>query len=412
MKRNLIISILLIGTQALVAQQYNPDNVSKKAVASYEKAMTSADDSRYQEALVFIEEALKIYPSYLDAILSKAGILGEMKRYSEAAQAYESALFADPEYAKEYYLPYSINLAGKGDFEKALTAVNVFLNQPGLNEASKKAGEYRKRNLLFALDYKKSTAYDQTLNVNNAGDAVNSSVSEYFPSLTIDGKRLIFTRRVNNSNEDFYSSEWSASNWTVSQPLVGSINTPLNEGGQQVSQDGKWLIYVGCNFPDSHGGCDIYLSALTSGTWGARENLGTAINSEFWESTPCLSPDKNDLYFSSNRPGGYGASDIYVSHRLANGKWSTAQNLGSTINTAGDESFPFMHADNETLYFTSNGLQGYGGTDIFMSKKGLTDFDKPINVGYPINTIDNEGSLIVTADGMTAYYASDRSDSK
>jgi outer membrane protein OmpA-like peptidoglycan-associated protein len=412
MKRNLIISILLIGTQALVAQQYNPANVSKKAVALYEKAMTSADDSRYQEALGFIEEALKIYPSYLDAILSKAGILGEMKRYSEAAQAYESALFADPEYAKEYYLPYSINLAGKGDFGTSLTAVNVFLNQPGLNETSIKAGEYRKKNLLFALDYKKSNTYDQTLMVNNAGDAVNSSVSEYFPSLTIDGKRLIFTRRVNNSNEDFYSSEWSANNWTVSQPLVGSINTPLNEGGQQVSQDGKWLIYVGCNFPDSHGGCDIYLSALTAGTWGARENLGTAINSEFWESTPCLSPDKNDLYFSSNRSGGYGASDIYVSHRLANGKWSTAQNLGPTINTVGDESFPFMHADNETLYFTSNGLQGYGGTDIFMTKKGVNDFDKPINVGYPINTIDNEGSLIVTADGKTAYFASDRSDSK
>ncbi len=210
MKTNLILFILLIGTQALIAQQYNPDNVSKKAVALYEKAMTSADDSRYQEALGFIEEALKIYPSYLDAILSKAGILGEMKRYSEAAQAYESALFADPEYAKEYYLPYSINLAGKGDFEKSLTAVNVFLNQPGLNETSIKAGEYRKKNLLFALDYRKSNIYDQTLMVNNAGDAVNSSVSEYFPSLTIDGKRLIFTRRVNNTNEDFYSSEWSA----------------------------------------------------------------------------------------------------------------------------------------------------------------------------------------------------------
>jgi outer membrane protein OmpA-like peptidoglycan-associated protein len=222
---------------------------------------------------------------------------------------------------------------------------------------------------------------------------------------------LIFTKRVAN-NEDFYSSEKQGNQWLPASPLTGAINTPLNEGGQQVSQDGKWLVYAGCNFPDSYGGCDLYISYNQAGVWGQRENLGKSINSEFWESTPCLSPDKNDLYFSSNRTGGFGGSDIYVSHRMANGKWTAAENLGSTINTSGDESFPFMHADGETLYFTSDGLQGYGGSDIFLTKKKINGFEKPLNVGFPINTVNNEGSMIVDAEGQMAFYASDRTEGK
>lgn len=393
------------------AQKYEADKVSKKAVAFYEKAMSEADDGKYEEALVQLNEALKVYPFYVDAMLSQAGILGELKRYTESVQSYEKAFASDPEYAREYYLPYAINLTGKGDFDKGLEAIEIFLKQPGLNEASIKSGEYRKRNLLFAIAYKKSANYDETIKINDVGDGVNSATSEYFPSLTIDGKKLIFTKRVAN-NEDFYSSEKVGEQWSAAAPLAGAINTPLNEGGQQISQDGKWLVYAGCNFPDSYGGCDIYISYNVSGEWGQRENLGKSINSESWESTPCLSPDKNDIYFSSNRAGGFGGSDIYVSHKMANGKWSVAENLGPTINTSGDESFPFMHADGETLYFTSDGLQGYGGSDIFLTKKNLTGFEKPLNIGFPINTINNEGSLVVNAEGHVAYYASDRSEGK
>jgi outer membrane protein OmpA-like peptidoglycan-associated protein/tetratricopeptide (TPR) repeat protein len=396
----------------LFAQQYDPQKIPKKAMASYDKAMLAADDGNYQQAIGLLDEAIFLYPNFVDAMLSKAGILGEMKNYPASTTAYEAAFSIDPEYAKEYYLPYAINLTGSGNFEKALEAIEIFLKQPDLNEKSSKAGEYRKKNILFAIEYKKSNPDSDVLNVQNAGDLINSAVSEYFPSITIDGKQMIFTRRVNNINEDFYMSDKSAGEWSNASPLAGQINTPQNEGGQQISQDGKWLVYAGCNFTDSYGGCDIYISYLSGGSWGLRENIGNAINSEFWESTPCFSPDKNDIYFSSNRPGGLGGSDIYVSHRMANGKWSKAENLGPTINTAGDESFPFMHADNETLYFTSNGLDGYGGTDIFLTKKSLSGFSKPMNIGYPINTINNEGSMVVTSDGKKAFYASDRSDSK
>ncbi|HMC98529.1 MAG TPA: OmpA family protein, partial [Ferruginibacter sp.] len=165
---------------------------------------------------------------------------------------------------------------------------------------------------------------------------------------------------------------------------------------------------------EGEGSCDLYYSARTNTGWSEPQNIGRVINTEFWESSPSLSPDKKDLYFSSNRPGGYGGKDIWVSHRQSNGRWGEPVNLGPTINTEGDEGCPFMHADNRTLYFNSNGHMGYGSTDLFLSRKiNDTAWNEPENLGYPINTIDDEGSLIVAADGKTAYYASDQGkDSK
>jgi outer membrane protein OmpA-like peptidoglycan-associated protein len=161
------------------------------------------------------------------------------------------------------------------------------------------------------------------------------------------------------------------------------------------------------------GSCDIYISYKTDKGWSLAENLGNAINTHFWESSPSLSPDKKDLYFSSDRPDGYGGKDIWVSHRRANGTWSDAENLGPDINTPGDETCPFMYADNQTLFFSTNGRLGYGSNDLFITKR-LTDstWSDPKNLGYPINTIDDEQALIVAADGVTAYYSSDRADSK
>jgi outer membrane protein OmpA-like peptidoglycan-associated protein len=164
---------------------------------------------------------------------------------------------------------------------------------------------------------------------------------------------------------------------------------------------------------DGWGSCDIYISFNTPQGWSEGLNLGGKINTDQWESQPCLSPDKRDLYFASRRTGGYGGSDIYVSHLQLNGEWTTPENLGPQINTSGDESCPFIHADNQTLFFTSAGLLGYGEDDLFYARKGPKgDWSVPENLGYPINTIYKEGTLFIAADAKTAYYASDRSDSK
>jgi outer membrane protein OmpA-like peptidoglycan-associated protein len=231
--------------------------------------------------------------------------------------------------------------------------------------------------------------------------------------MPVDGKLMVFTRRLGGRNEDFFAAEKGPNGWEKAVRLPGQINTPQNEGAQNISQDGEWLVFTGCNRPDGHGSCDIYISYKTPEGWSEAFNLGNKVNTEDWESQPSLSPDKRQLYFASRRPGGYGGSDIYVSNMLPSGKWSEAENMGPQINTAGDESTPFIHADNQTLFFASNGLPGYGGDDLFVVRKGTDgQWGKPENLGYPINTIDHEGSLFIAADGKTAYYATDRGDTR
>jgi outer membrane protein OmpA-like peptidoglycan-associated protein len=224
---------------------------------------------------------------------------------------------------------------------------------------------------------------------------------------------MIFNRRI-NGDEDFYESDKKNGQWQPAKPIAGKLNTNFNEGAQNISQDGEWLIFTGCNYPEGFGSCDLYISYKNkNGEWSEAENIGRNLNTDAWETAPSLSPDKRDLYFSSTRAGGFGGSDIWVSHRSASGQWQKPENLGATINTNGDDGCPFIHADNQTLYFNSNGHQGYGMSDLFVTRKNEKgQWQEPSNLGYPINTIDDEGSLIVAADGKTAYYASDKGDFK
>jgi outer membrane protein OmpA-like peptidoglycan-associated protein/tetratricopeptide (TPR) repeat protein len=408
-----LVTIALIGGCIVSAKaQYDPDKVSKKAKTLYEKAYNSAMSNNFKESINTLQDAIKIDPHFLEAYLSIAGIYSEQKNYQAAIDNYEKAKAIDSSWFKDYNLPYSINLAGKGEFQKALAAVDQFLSIPNLNNQSRKAGLYRRKTYQFAVEYAgQHPMGNYHFEPQNMGDSINTANLEYFPTITIDDKELIFTRRV-NGQEDFYESRFENGHWTKAKPLPGNINTNQNEGAQNISQDGQWLIFTGCNFPDGRGSCDLYISYLTPDGWSKPENMGSHINTEAWESAPSLSPDKRDLYFASGRLGGYGGEDIYVSHLLPDGRWSDPENLGPEVNTIGDESAPFMHADNQTLYFTSTGHLGYGGSDLFMVKKQGKGWSKPINLGYPINTIENEGSLVVAADGKTAYYASDRADSK
>lgn len=394
------------------SQTYDYSKMNRKAVNYYQRAMNLAMDDQFNQAISELEKAVKEEPRFVDAWLSLAGIQGELKQYSKACEYYEKAKSIDSLYSLEYNLPYSINLAGLGRFQDALKAINEFLTIPNLNESSLMAAAYRKKTYEFAIAMEDSLDRDYAFNPVNLGDSVNSEFSEYYPTLPIEGDQLIFTRRVNNFNEDFYITERINGTWSKSRSLPGEINSNMNEGAQTISQDGEWLIFTGCNFPDGYGSCDLYISYKTKDGWSTPVNLGPEINTRFWESAPSLSPDKQELYFASNRPGGYGGTDIYVSRLQPNGKWSAPVNLGPVINTSGNESCPFIHADNTTLYFTSDGHMGYGNNDLFKSSKTKQGWSKPKNLGYPINTIEDEGSLVVAANGVTAYFASDRGDSR
>jgi len=403
--------LLIVFCAAITSngQWYDPDKVNKKANELNEQAYNEAQDRNFTAALQHLNEAIAIEPKFVDAYLSKSNIYAELKNYDASIADFQTAFRMDSVYSKTFFLPYSISLAGAGRFQQALDAVNEFLSNPKLGERSTKSGNYRKSTYTFALDFeKKHPGKDYVFAPKNLGDNINSRDLEYFPSLTIDGSKMIFTRRV-KSDEDFYESDLSNGLWSPARPLEGRVNTNLNEGAQNISQDGLLLVFTGCNYPEGEGSCDLYYSARSNTGWSEPQNIGTTINTEFWESSPSLSPDKKDLYFSSNRPGGFGGKDIWVSHRTASGKWGEPENLGPEINTKADEGCPFMHADNRTLYFNSNGHPGYGSTDLFLSRKSDEGaWSEPENLGYPINTIDDEGSLIVAADGRTAYYASDR----
>jgi len=411
-KKLITISLCVAVVCSTARAQYDPDKVNKKAKGLFEKAYGIAMNGNYNESIKTLQDAIKIDPRYLEAFLSIAGLYFEQKNYQGAIENYEKAKAIDSAWFKDYNLPYSINLAGIGEFEKALHAIEEFLSIPNLNEQSRKAADYRLKTYQFAIDYSKQHPLgNYRFEPKNMGDSINSTQLDYFPSITVDGKKFVFTRRI-NANEELYESKFENGHWTKAQPMPGNINSSQGEAGANISQDGQWLIFTGCNFPYGMGSCDLYISYLTPEGWSKPENISNKINTEAWESGPSLSPDKRDLYFASTRLGGYGGSDIYVSHLLPNGRWSDPENLGPEVNTIGDESTPFIHADNQTLYFTSAGHLGYGGTDLFMAKKQGKGWGKPVNLGYPINTIENEGMLVVAADGKTAFLGSDRNDTR
>ncbi|NJO91600.1 MAG: hypothetical protein HC831_23535 [Chloroflexia bacterium] len=242
----------------------------------------------------------------------------------------------------------------------------------------------------------------------NLGPTINSPISEYWPSLTADDSTLIFTSsdRKSMSQEDLYYSIRKNRKWQKAVKIATPVNTTGSEGAQTISADGKTMVFTACLRSDSYGSCDLYISKKKGDKWSVPVNIGQPINSSYKESQPTLSSDGKSLYFVSNKPGGKGKFDIWQSNFI-NEKWTIPLNLGDSINTEDDELAPFIHYDGQTLYFSSEGHLGMGGSDMFISRKlknGEWSYAK--NLGYPINTHFNEESLIVNAAGNLGFFSS------
>jgi len=261
----------------------------------------------------------------------------------------------------------------------------------------------------------KMQQHPDTNQVINLGPRINTIYPEMFPSLSADRQTLHLTRRINGRNEDFFLAHPdSCGGWLTAQNMGYPPNTAAQESAHTVSADDHYLFFMRSdNRSDNgwaRGGCDLYLAyrVATDSPWSVPESFGATINSPGFEGMPSLSPDISDLYFVSDRPGGYGGTDIWVSH-FSFGLWQLPQNLGPEINTAGNESSPFISTDNHTLFFASDGHPGLGGSDLFMSRKtGDTTWGEAINLGYPINSTFDENSIYIAPDGREAYFASDR----
>lgn len=383
------------------------NSTNKKAQNFFERANPFIEKQDYQSAEQVLKSAVEADPLFQNAFIVLASVCSAQKKYADAKSAYQKAILINKNVAPVVIYSLAETEFATLEFDKGKQHFEEFLTLDSSSDRAKKAKKY-----LLDCNFA-STAIKQPVKYSpvNLGQGVNTTDSEYFPALTADGETLIFTRQV-NGNEDFWTSQFKNNSWNLATPLSSKINTAkYNEGAQTISPDGKYLFFTGCNRPDGLGRCDIYVSHREGKDWGEPYNIGKPVNSEYWESQPAISPDGRTLYFVSNRPDGSGGYDIWKSTITEDAKWGPAINLGPEINTPYDENTPFLHADGKTLYFSSDGWPGFGNKDIYYSRMDNDGkFQKPINLGYPINSFENESGLIVSADGNLGMFSSSLKD--
>lgn len=250
-------------------------------------------------------------------------------------------------------------------------------------------------------------------------EGVSSNHNEALPYLSPDGTEFYYLRQLpEKQGRTYYARELEEKRWRLCTSrridtmfsggleLPAPFNSGNPEGGVSLTADGSELYYSVIVNKNGYANSDIYCVKRKNGKWGESENLGPQINGDrTWESQPTVSADGKTLYFASNRQGGKGGIDIWRCRRLPNGDWSRPENLGATVNTVGNEKMPFLAADGNTLYFLSDGWQGFGGYDIYFTNLADPYGNRPTNLGLPINTEGDEVSFGVTADGKRAYFA-------
>ncbi|WP_443939041.1 OmpA family protein [Pedobacter sp. MW01-1-1] len=375
---------------------------NKKAQAFYEKANPFIQNQKYTEAIPLLESAVQADPQFLSAFVTLGDLYKTQKKYTEAQSNYQKALSISVEISPVVFYKLAETQFALSDYAKAKQNFGKYTSLERDPKNLAKARKYIADCDFAAEAIKKPVTYNPT----NLGTGVNTDQPEYFPAITGDGETLIFTRQI-NGNEDFWTAQFKNNSWNLAKPLSSKINTSYNEGAQSISPDGKYLFFTGCNRSDGLGRCDIYVSHREGQDWGVPYNIGEPVNSEYWESQPAISPDGKTLYFISNRPGGSGGYDIWSSTITDDLKWGPAINLGPNINTAFDENTPFLHADGRTLYFSSDGWLGFGNKDIFFSRMDTQGaWLKPTNMGYPINSFEDENGLTVSADGNFGLFSS------
>jgi outer membrane protein OmpA-like peptidoglycan-associated protein len=350
-------------------------------------------------------------------------MLGELyfkqKKYAEAASSYRETIKIDSLYYRPVYFSLATAEMMSGDYSGALTHYKVYIQQKGVLEKNKAIAIKNMRNCEFAID---ALSKPVTFKPENAGAGINTNDDEYWPSITADGQTMIFTRQATGndntsygrkSQEDFYISSMSDGIWNTAINAGSPLNTPQNEGAQTLASNGNYMFFTACDRPGALGSCDIYFSVFTDGRWSKPINLNSPVNSGFWESQPSISADGRVLFFSSSRPGGFGGKDIYYSVLDTNLIWKNPVNMGKVINTEGDEMSPFIHFDGQTLYFSSDGRPGMGGFDMYMTRMNKdSTWTEPQNLGYPINTYNDEMGLVIESGGQKAYFSSVRDKSK
>ncbi|MDP3469965.1 MAG: OmpA family protein [Daejeonella sp.] len=382
----------------------------KQAQKYYNQANQYLGYKLYDKAINELNQAINLDKNFTAAYQQLGDIYRKSGNYNKALNSYKKVIEIDPEFLPLTYFGIAESELNTGNYDDAHEHFKKYLSYPGLSSESKQRTAKYITDCLFSIEAIKNPVSFKPVNL---GPGINSKEEEYLPVITADEKMIIFTRQ-SNRNEDFFKSIKRDSLWTTAEYLSKEINTyNYNEGAQCISPDGNYLFFTGCNRPDGLGRCDIYISRWEGNGWSKPFNIGAPVNTPGWESQPSISADGRTLYFVSTRNGGYGGYDIWKSDLNHDGSWGLPVNLGPEINTLYDEQSPFIHTDDESLYFSSNGWPGLGNKDLFLSRKVFKDdvqtgWQKPQNLGYPINTFGEESGLSISSNGKLAFFSTNQ----
>lgn len=397
----LLIILSFPAGYALAQEGTNP-----KADRLFEKAEQAYGRRDYTLAVRQIEEVLKEDPSYVNAYLLKGDIFYDLKQPDKAIDAYTQAVSIDStEFPPAFYIMANLQF----ELERYDDAKRNYAIYLGFLPKSQTEIRKSERNMTLCDVRKELKSHPVAFNPVNLGPNINSEGSEYINSVSLDEELMFFTRREKElaGHESFYFARKKEGPWNPAIEMSPPVNSPGNQGAMCLSPDGMSIYMTCCSRRDSYGSCDLYVSHRRGSQWSEPENLGDILNSTAWDSQPCLSADGRTLYFVSTRRGGFGGSDIWKSVLQDDGSWSQPQNLGEPINSTGEEMAPFIHQDGRTLYFSSNGLPGMGGADLFISRLDPSGkWSVPTNIGYPVNTKNDEINLVINTGGDAAFISS------
>lgn len=406
------IIILLICSMANCVWAQKPSKTASMC-AKAEQAIQNRD---FDKALLLLKQVIQKDNTNSDAYIMLGDVYNFSLKSDSAFKCYSRAIELLGEPDPMLYFIAGNEGAKSGQFQEAIYYYELFM-QKGLQYTDVLADAQKgMANCQFGIEAMKHPVKFQ---LQNLGPNVNSEWDESLAAITADDSRLVFTVKRPKDNqticafclneEDLYYSDSENGSWKQREAFGTPIKTGYNEGAQCISANGAYLMYTMCNTDFGMGSCDLYWSKRIGEKWSRPRNFGAPVNTSNWESQPSIASDGQTIYFVSSRPGGFGGMDIWKTTMTAEGVFTAPENLGATINTPGDDAAPFIHSDGRTLYFASNGRVGMGGYDLYYATlQADGTWSEPKNMGYPINTPDDEINIFINAAGTVAYIASDK----
>ena len=417
---SITLSFVICLFSAASAQPGGYSSRDNKAIKVYQEALECMHTQEWGCVESNLKKAMKLDEAFIEPRYSLAEMYDMRGRDEEAMAAYRDALGRSPKFFPVAYLHLAEIEFRNQQFGAAEQHYTEFMQ---LNADPVRAQRARLglESCAFAQE---AVKHPVDFDPKNLGEGVNTKTSEYYPCITADDRTLLYTRDVHDGTppyghqEDFYTSDRDAQGaWSLGR-LIPNVDTKRNEGAGTLSPDGRFIIFTMCADADGYGeglkgmgSCDLFISRRIGDRWSPPDNLGPMVNSRNWETQPSLGSDGHTLYYVRGLQGADGlkSMDIFMSRLQDDGSWSKPEKLGDNINTPFQEESVQIHPDGRTLYFSSNGHPGMGGLDIFVSRMQADGSWGPAeNLGYPINTGDDENSWVVNAKGTEAFFASDR----